>query len=223
MAGALALSLATLAFGALGGIGRTAIDVQAPATSVTLDRIVARVNNNEIVQSLEVRQARLLRLFGPAVVTDDAVLDQLIVRRLELADVARYQVPEPGAADVAARQAKWQASLATGGTAVNLAALLSDAGMSEAALTAWFRDDARIEAVVTQRFTMVPATRDEVVAYVRDHAPSFAQPGGRPADPDDPAVQVKARAEIASVKRAAAVADWINALRKRADIQKFIR
>jgi hypothetical protein len=36
---------------------------------------------------------------------------------------------------------------------------------------------------------------------------------------DDPAVQAKARAQIASVKRAAAVAEWIDALRKRAQIQ----
>lgn len=188
-------------------------NVQAQPAPVTLDRIVAHVND-EIVQSLEVRQARLLKLFGPEVTTDDAVLEHLIDRRLELGDAARYPVPEPSAADVAARRQRWEASLTA-----SLPALLQDAGMTDAAFSGWFRDDARIEALETQRFAGAPATRDEVVAYVRQHAASFAQPDGRAADVDDPAVQAKARTEIAATKRAAAVADWIDALRKRAQIQ----
>jgi hypothetical protein len=191
---------------------------QAQSSPVTLDRIVAHVND-EVVQSLDVRQARLLKLFGPDVTTDDAVLDHLINRRLELGDAARYPVPEPSAADVAARRQRLEASLTIGGSTVNLTALLEDAGMTEAALSGWFRDDARIEALETQRFAGTPATRDEVVAYVRQHAATFAQPDGRVADVDDPAVQAKARTEIAATKRAAAVADWIAALRKRAQIQ----
>jgi hypothetical protein len=193
-------------------------DVQASSPTVTLDRIVARVND-EIVQSLDVRQARLLKLFGPDVTTDDAVLEHLINRRLELGDAARYPVPEPSAADVTARRQRWEASLTAGGSTVNLPALLQDAGMTEAALSGWFRDDARIEALENQRFAGAPATRDEVVAYVREHAASFAQPDGKVADVDDPAVQAKARTEIAAAKRTAAVTDWIDALRKRAQIQ----
>ena len=193
-------------------------DVQAQSAPVTIDRIVARVND-EIVQSLDVRQARLLKLFGPDVTTDVAVRDHLIDRRLELADAARYPVPEPSAADVAARRQRWEASLAASGTAVNLPVLLQDAGMSETAVDGWFRDDARIETLQNQRFTSAPATRDELLTYVRDHEANFAQPGGQLADVDDPAVQAKARAQIASVKRAAAVAEWIDALRKRAQIQ----
>lgn len=193
-------------------------DARAQSSPVTLDRIVAHVND-EIVQSLDVRQARLLKLFGPGVTTDDAVLDHLISRRLELGDAARYPVPEPSAADVAARRQRWEASLMAGGSTVNIPAVLQDAGMTEAALGGWFRDDARIETLENQRFAGAPATRDEVAAYVRQHAASFAQPDGRAADVDDPAVQAKARTEIAATKRAAAVADWIDALRKRAQIQ----
>jgi hypothetical protein len=193
--------------------------ILAQSAPVTIDRIVARVND-EIVQSLDVRQARLLKLFGPDVATDDAVLEHLINRRLALGDAARYPVPEPRATDVASRRQRWEASLAAGsGTALNLPALLQDAGMSETSLSGWFRDDARIETLENQRFTSAPATRDELLKYVRDHEASFAQPGGRLADVDDPAVQAKARAEIASAKRAAAVADWIDSLRKRAQVQ----
>jgi hypothetical protein len=194
-------------------------DVRAQSSSVTIDRIVARVDS-EIVQSLDVRQARLLRLFGADVTTDDAVLEHLIDRRLELGDAARYPVPEPSAADVASRRQRWEASLAAvSGTPSNLPALLQDAGMTEPSLTGWFRDDARIETLESQRFTSAPATHDEVLTYVREHPATFAQPGGRLADPEDPAVQAKARAEIAATKRAAAVADWIASLRKRAEIQ----
>jgi len=189
------------------------------AQSVTMDRIVARVNN-EIVQSLDVRQAGLLRLFGPDVTGDDAVLEHLINRRLALADAARYPVPEPSAADVVSRRKRWEASfVAASGTAMSLAALLQDAGMTETSLSGWLKDDARIETLENQRFTSAPATRDELLTYVRDHEARFAQPGGRLADVDDPAVQAKARAEIASAKRAAAVAAWIDSLRKRAQIQ----
>jgi hypothetical protein len=194
-------------------------DVRAQSASATIDRIVARVND-EIVQSLDVRQARLLKLFGPDVTTDDAVLEHLIDRRLELGDAARYPVSEPSAADVATRRKRWEASLVAGsGTTANLPALLQDAGMNETALSSWFRDDARIEALKNQRFTGAPATRDEILTYVREHAADFGQPGGLLADVDDPAVQAKARAEIASARRAAAVADWIDSLRKRAQIQ----
>jgi hypothetical protein len=191
------------------------VHAQSP---VTIDRLVARVND-EVVQSLEVRQARLLKLFGPDVTTDDAVLEQFINRRLVLGDTARYPVAEPTDADVVARRQRWEASLVAAGTAVNLPALLQDAGMTETSLRAWFRDDVRIETLENQRFTSAPATRDELLTYVRDHEASFAQPGGQLANVDDPAVQAKARAEIASVKRAAAVAAWIDALRKRAQIQ----
>jgi hypothetical protein len=203
----------------VGGVVLLGADGRAQSASVTIDRIVARVNN-EIVQSLDVRQARLLKLFGPDVTTDDAVLEHLINRRLALGDAARYPVPEPSPADVASRRQWWEASLVAGsGTAANLPALLQDAGMTETSLSGWFRDDARIETLENQRFTSAPATRDELLTYVRDHEASFAQAGGRLADVDDPAVQAKARAEIASAKRAAAVADWIDSLRKRAQIE----
>lgn len=204
---------------AVGVVALLGVDILAQSAPVTIDRIVARVND-EVVQSLDVRQARLLKLFGPDVATDDAVLEHLINRRLALGDAARYSVPEPSAPDVASRRQRWEASLTPGsGTALNVPALLRDAGMTETGLSGWLKDDARIETLENQRFTSAPATRDELLKYVRDHEASFAQPGGRLADVDDPAVQAKARAEIASAKRAAALADWIDSLRKRAQIQ----
>jgi hypothetical protein len=187
----------------------------SPTAPVSIDRVVARVND-DIIQSLEVRRARILKLLGPDVTTDDQVLARLIDRRLELADVARYQASEPAQADIAARREHWLADLGRP-PATDLTALLRDAGMPEAALTEWFRDDVRLEAVETQRFSSARATRDEVLTYVREHAGSFPQTDGR-VDVDDPAVQTRARLEIGAAKRAQAVATWVDSLRRRAQI-----
>jgi hypothetical protein len=184
--------------------------------AVTLDEIVARVDNDAI-QSLDIRQARLLKLFGADVVADKEILDRLITRRLELADAARYPVPEPTPADIAARRGRWEATLGLSAPSA-LAALLQDAGATEAGLTAWFRDEARLEALENQRFASAPATRDQVAAYVREHPEAFVEPGGRPPDVDDPATQARARAAIAAATRAAAVANWAQTLRARAQI-----
>lgn len=187
--------------------------------SVTLDRIVAKVGN-DVIQSLDVRQARLLELFGSDVVTDDAVLDHLIVRHLELAATALYTVPDPTDADIARRRQRWAASLASNGQPpADLRARLKDAGMTDDELTAWFRDDAKLEAVENQRFTGAPATPDEVAAYVQAHPADFVQRDGQPGRVDDPAVLAKARSAIAAAKRATAVADWVTALRARTPVE----
>ena len=183
---------------------------------LTLDEIVARVDNDAI-QSLDIREARILKLFGPDVVADEDILDRLITRRLELADAARYPVAVPTAAEIAARRARWEATL--GLTAPSaLTALLLDAGTTEAGLNAWFRDEARLETLENQRFASAPATRDQVIAYVHDHPEAFVLPGGRPPNLDDPATLTKARTAIAAATRAASVANWVQTLRARAQI-----
>jgi hypothetical protein len=150
------------------------------------------------------------------VTTDEAVLDRLIDRRLEVADAARYQTAEPSAADVAARRQRWLADVGQAAPG-NVTALLRDAGMTEDALGDWFRDDVRIETLVNQRFSAAPATRDEVLTYVREHPQGFPQTNGR-VDTDDPAVQARARQPIGAATRTAAVASWVDSLRKRAQI-----
>lgn len=206
-----------LALAMLSGLWPQGVSSQPAA--VTLDRIVARVGN-DIVQSLDVRQARILALFGPEVATDDSVLDHLIVRRLQLAAAALYTVPDPTPADVAARRQRWAASLTpTGQPPGGLQTRLKDAGMTDDDLTAWFRDDARLEAVENLRFNSPPATADEVAAYVQAHSADFLQPNGQPGRADDPAVQAKARGALASAKRAAAIADWVQALRARTPVE----
>jgi hypothetical protein len=194
--------------------------LQAPTPGqtpvLTLDEIVARVDGDAI-QSLDIRQARLLKLFGPDVVADQEILDRLITRRLELADAARYPVAEPTAAEIATRRGRWQATLGLGSQPA-LAALLQDAGATDAGLTAWFRDEARLETLENQRFASAAATREQVATYVRDHPEAFTQAGGRPPDVDDPATLAKARAAMAASARAAAVANWVQTLRARAQI-----
>jgi hypothetical protein len=195
----------------------SAVPARAQATTqgaVSLDRIVARIGD-DVVQSLDVRQARVLKFFGPQATTDDAVLDRLIDRRLEIADAARYQLPNPSDADVATRRGQWVAAIGNP-SATDLAALLRDAGMTEQGLSAWFRDDLRVEALTSQRFSSAPATNEEVVTYIREHAADFT-PAGQP-DVQDAANQARARQAIAAAKHTTAVAAWLDTLRKRAQI-----
>jgi hypothetical protein len=144
----------------------------APAQTV-LDKVLSNVNG-DVVTQLDVRQARMLKLrlvTGPAD-TDAEVLRGLENRRLVLAEVNHVVLPPPTAPDIAARRRDWQASL---GASADLNSLLNHAGLTEQGLTAWLRDDVRIESYLGQRFGGVPdAERPAEIARwlatLREHA-----------------------------------------------------
>jgi hypothetical protein len=127
--------------GALGD--RPAIEAQTP-----LDRILFRFGN-DIVTWTDVRQARLLKLVEVGGDADQAYVDAIVDRRLLLADLQRAPAAEPasGAIDAAVRQ--WQARLGPG---ADVASLLAAAGMTDAGLRAWVRDDLRIQTYLAERF-----------------------------------------------------------------------
>jgi hypothetical protein len=183
------------------------------AGQTTVERILVRVDN-DIVTALDVRQARLLKLVHVDADTEAAVADALVDRRLELAAVARYSPPEPTPDALAARRREWEASLGAG---VNVADLLSRAGMNEAGLTGWLRDDLRIQAYLDRRFAafQVPL-RDDVQKYYQEHEADYTVAGVlRPLEDVEPDVRAKLSARI----RAANVASFIADLRKQADIR----
>ncbi len=144
----------------------------APAQTV-LDKVLSNVNG-DVVTQLDVRQARMLKLrlvTGPAD-TDAEVLRGLENRRLVLAEVNHVALPPPTAPEIAARRRDWQASL---GASADLNSLLDHAGLAEPGLTAWLRDDVRIESYLGQRFGGVPdADRPAEIARwlatLREHA-----------------------------------------------------
>lgn len=121
------------------------------SSQVEVDRIVVRVGGRIITQS-DIRQAKLLKL------VDDSSSDQSVRRGLEdrwlaLAEMARATpIAAPLDADVATRRSEWERSL---GDATTVSRLLSEAGMPDADLREWMRDDVRIRAYLRRQFGML--------------------------------------------------------------------
>ena len=177
-----------------------------------IDRIVVRVNNDIITLS-DVSQARLLRLTPPEAASDSGIVEALVNRRLILAEIAKFPASEPTAAELAARRQGWQTSL---GPQANVAELLRRAGMTEALLDGWIRDDVRIQSYLDRRFlaTTVPR-RDALLKYYQDHPAEFVRDGVRLSFED---AQEAIRTKVAAETRATNIAKWLDGLRARADI-----
>jgi hypothetical protein len=127
---------------------------------VEIDRVLQRVAG-DVITTLHVRRARLLRL-TPGAGTDEAVLRELVNRRLMLFEVARFNPDPPPDAGVAEARRAWEASLEPG---TDVPALLVRAGMRPSALDGWFRDNLRLRAYLAQRFGAVPdAERPAAIA-----------------------------------------------------------
>lgn len=125
----------------------------AGQVSTTIDRILVVVNGDIITLS-DVRAARVLRLV-PSGATDQDILQELIDRRLVLAEMRRFQAPAPEPAVLAARRTEWQSRHRTG----DLAQLLLVAGVGTSFVDRWLADDLRREAYLDQRFAALDDER----------------------------------------------------------------
>lgn len=154
------------------GWGLAAVVAATAPAQTELDRIVARVNGHVITAS-DVRQASALKLVGGD--SDDAVLRALENRRLLLDEIARpgaVPIPPTTGADLAARRTAWEASL---GGAAEAHRRLAAAGMTDAGLEAWLRDDLRVAAYLLRQFGTLPdagrqTATDDLVARLRQRA-----------------------------------------------------
>ncbi len=126
-----------------------ALIAQTPAARPPLDGVAAIVNGDVITRS-DVTACRTLRL-NPlcANLTDEGVVRLLIDRRLELAEVRRFSPPEPAPDLIAARRSQWESQFPAG---TDLRALIATTYMDDAALTAWLRDEVRIDGYLRQKF-----------------------------------------------------------------------
>jgi hypothetical protein len=124
---------------------------QSLSPPVELDHIVSTVNSTKIWKS-DVRQARMLKLFGADVTHEDAVLTELQNRALVLAEMTRGQAYEPTADALAAKRREWEGSLG----ATEIDKLLARAGMKSAEVDAWLRTDLRIQRFLSDRFSTLP-------------------------------------------------------------------
>jgi hypothetical protein len=172
-----------------------------------LDRVMARVDGQTILLS-DVRAASGL---GVADADQARAIEQLIERRLMLAEVARFPPPEPTAAAVEAETARLHAAAGTG-----LAALITASGLTEEGVTVLARDTLRIQAYQEQRFGAGAAVSDEQARqYYDDHRDAFTRDGRvRPFDE----VADDARREAGADRRRLIVEQWVRDLRSRAEV-----
>jgi hypothetical protein len=185
------------------------------ARADVIDRVLAVVNGHLITLS-DVRRVNDLDLVaaGPND-SSAAVLSQLIDRRLVLEEVERYAPPEPDPATIADRVAAVQQRL---GGQTGFDARLAALGVDLSWLEQWVRDDLRIQAYIEQRFAgAMEATEEEIESYFREHASEFVR-NGQPLPAAD--AQSIARDRVMAARRQALTREWLEGLRKRADITR---
>jgi hypothetical protein len=189
-----------------------AVAVYPLAAQQLLDRIVARANG-DVITLTDVKAAVALGVVeAPAGAGESVAIERLIDRQLVLAEVARFAPPEPAAADVARETAALAARVGS-----RLAALMESTGIDEARIRDIARDNLRIQAYLNQRFgTTAQLTEEEVEQYYRIHPDEFTRNGTlMPFGEAEPLVRARAGAE----RRASTVAQWMQDLRSRADVQ----
>jgi hypothetical protein len=184
-----------------------------PAAAAVIDRVVAVVGT-EIITLSDVRAVETFGL-GPAQAgaTPAAATTYLVNRRLMLGEVDRYAAPgaDPGMVD--RRLAEIRSRFKT---TADFAAALARTAMTEGRLRSIVGDDLRIAAYLDQMFSAAaqPAA-DEVLRYYQDHPDEFTR-GGRLTPFED--IQAEVQARVAAERRRAMVADWLDRLRRRANV-----
>ena len=118
------------------------------AAQTQIDGVLLKFGGDIITRS-DVRQARLLKLVQSEGDSDQAYVNALVDRRLMLAELKRSPPAEPSAEAVDAKRAQWLAALGSG---IDVPDLLARAGLTEALLRGWFRDDLRLQTYLSERF-----------------------------------------------------------------------
>jgi hypothetical protein len=187
------------------------------ARAEVLDRVLAVVSGDLILLS----DVRAARDFGLVTVPPDApdptaaTLARLIDRSLVLAEVERFAPPEPRAADVDRRLQDVRGMFSSPEA---LADALARAGIDERHLRQTLRQDLRMEAYLSQRFTMPPPSEEELGRYYREHPELFARDGIlRPFEE----VRTDVAAAATTDRRRTVVDEWVAGLRRRADIRQL--
>ena len=186
-------------------------DLGSLNAQILLDRVVARVDGYAITLS-DVRAAIGLGLVDvPSGANEEAAIDGVIERQLELAEVARFAPaePPPDAIDRETAAIRMRAG-------VRLTELMSATGLDEGRVRDTARDNLRVQAYLDQRFgTTVQLTEEEVLQYYRIHPDEFTRDGRlMPFAEAEPSARERAAME----RRSAMLAQWHRDLRGRADI-----
>ena len=118
------------------------------AAQTLLDGVLLKFGDDIVTRS-DVRQARLLKLVRPDGEADEAYVAALVDRKLMLAELKRSPPAEPSPEAIDARRGQWLAKIGSG---TNVPDLLARAGMTDALLRGWLRDDLRLQAYLDDRF-----------------------------------------------------------------------
>ena len=139
------------------------ISVAATPRAEIIDRIMAVVGGQPITLS-DVNAALVFHLAEPPAGTADPVgyvLDRLIDRTLMLAEVDRFQPPEPAPVEITLRIEELEQRA---GSTAALAKALAVTGATREQLRRHIRDDLRMATYLNQRFGTNPDLADRVTA-----------------------------------------------------------
>jgi hypothetical protein len=184
-----------------------------------LDRVLARVDDQPITLS-DARAAIGLGLVDTPAGVDPilSAMQQLIERRLVLAEVARFAPPEPDPMTLAGHV---NALKARAGSPAQLAELEKTTGLDEVQIREIARDNLRIQGYLNSRFgATAQPTDEEVGRYYRTHLDEFRKDGEvMPFAEAEPIARQRAAAE----RRRAIIEAWMRDLRQRADVVELYR
>jgi hypothetical protein len=144
---------------------------------------------------------------------DEAALNVLIDRQLQLIEVNRYVPPEPSASDIDAQLAQIRARF---DSPVAFDRALVETGLTLDQLRGTVRDTLRIQSYVQQRFgASYEPPEDELARYYRAHAADFTSNGVlAPFD----RVRQDVRRRLVTERTDTLVRNWIADLRRRSDV-----
>lgn len=194
--------------------GLVVLLVATAVNAEVIDRILAVVEGQLITLS-DVRGVVRLGLESAPAADDPVaiILDKLIDRQLMLVEVERYAPPEPPPASV---DSQLQTVRARFPDALAFETTLHQIGWAADDVRRYVRDELRLESYLQQRFTAsIQPTDDELAAYYRLNAASFARGGTQPPFPD---VRNEVRTKLIEERRSALVREWLQGLRRRANI-----
>jgi len=183
---------------------------QLPAHAQLLDRVVARVGGAAITQT-DVDAAVGLGVIEADGAGGASATQQMIDRRILLAEVARFPPADPPDSAIAELTATMKARAGAG-----YDALLKRTGLDDQRVGELARDTLRIQAYIDQRFgTSAQASAQEAREYYDTHRDEFTRNGAlAPFE----SVEAAARQAASATRRRAAVAQWLQGLRARSDV-----
>lgn len=178
-----------------------------------IDRMLAVVAGDLIMMS-DVAAAVEFGLVPQATGADvtGLVLSQLIDRSLMLDEVQRYAPPEPSAETV---DRELQAVRERFLTPEAFQSALARYGVEESSLRQTVRANLRLRAYLSQRFSAVPPSDEELLRYFAANQERFSRTG-------EPVSFANVRADVLQAleldRRQSMVAEWLSGLRRRANI-----